>query len=1240
MYCCSSRIIQVTSGALPFTFSVTAGDSAYNLGAGVDTGPIVISSGDIVHFFSLNTIDFQVIPGSANVYAEARIDPNPLNAITVSSAGLFAPGAGSGLNIYNSDGTITDPIRIATVGNSWLRFIANNGTFLGEHSIEGFGIADSIQNLATNETNRLDVGTTNNTLRSINPGTSEDAWVRTSVNTGNPFVNIQATDGLRQSIIETSAGLTTQNIFISTDGVNNRTELVQDNDSFNFRNTLPGPFTIQLNGDPGVAGEVLTSNGPTASPTWEPITVNLTNQTFNSNTIWDFLNNDWTVNNVDNWTVDSNTINFNAPVICFTGITQNDALTRILVQDAGGCLAWRDVASLPSGGGFGSTTLTNNVVVDASNFDVQFINVDEFEIDANVFEVNSPSICFTGITQNDTLTRFLVQDAGGCISWRDASTVIGGMSFNVTGNSGSQTITNGNTLNLNGVGLIGTAAVATDQVDISLTGGANGQIITTVAGVPTWGFPADIINNVTFTSPVNWDFGNNDWNVTNVNDINIDSSTFNLNAPIICLTGITQNDTLTRFLVQDVGGCVSWRDAATIVGDSDWLTIQTNNPELNFINNAYRAGGIGVIGRPHGVTFPFDTNDLIFDMEVAGGNTNTIGANAAYGGQASFQLLTNNGEPSLYQSAISIGNTVGTTPLGGGSPALFNLGGVGNRNLVISHVGSAVIDAGAVPAMQLYGNSNTSYGASVIISDMQDAGASALPQTMDHGGGNFNIPLLYLNSTEDAPVIYLRNDNPVLSNKGGGIVFENTLTQSKGVIGHGMDVTFPGLLPSTIADSMFMGVGAVGANDSHIAVTAGGGAAISNGGALVTTTTEDLYVGGTFNLIRFANYPNTRDDSGSDTPINFIYSDASGNLKSTGITNILGPDILIGVGGKVMTFEGDIDVQGQIDPNSIAFSTGLTGTYNAATFGGYGLFPISAAEQRTIFVAPAINSAAAFEVRRADKITDVFSVDTLGNNIIISDYPNTRNNSGVDVPTNFLYTNAAGALRSAPTSILAGGSGTVTSVSQSPVCPVVTTGFSQSPLQSITTGTTTAILNMREEKAKQFVSMANAGATQTGLNVAGVFPLGQHFILTQNNPSSCRPALWTIEFEMIMTFYYNTRFDIEFDFRLNILAGTGMPSLVNYYYENIRIPAQTATDQIERRSIRIPVFLSNRSGVPVPVGGASPDIRIEPQFTVITPNTHPSTTPTAFVSKLTHLGFEFGNPAFSSGGREFVWETI
>ena len=46
--CCGLNIVNLGGPGAPFTFSVTGGNSPYNGGLGVITGPIVVNSGDIL----------------------------------------------------------------------------------------------------------------------------------------------------------------------------------------------------------------------------------------------------------------------------------------------------------------------------------------------------------------------------------------------------------------------------------------------------------------------------------------------------------------------------------------------------------------------------------------------------------------------------------------------------------------------------------------------------------------------------------------------------------------------------------------------------------------------------------------------------------------------------------------------------------------------------------------------------------------------------------------------------------------------------------------------------------------------------------------------------------------------------------------------------------------------------------------------------------------------------------------
>lgn len=99
---CSTRIINLGAGA-PFTFNVTSGSGPLP-GGPILTGPITITNNDTIHFWSTNTIDFDVTLGSANVETEVRLDPNPTNALTSSVAGLFVPPAAYSWNVNGNSG--------------------------------------------------------------------------------------------------------------------------------------------------------------------------------------------------------------------------------------------------------------------------------------------------------------------------------------------------------------------------------------------------------------------------------------------------------------------------------------------------------------------------------------------------------------------------------------------------------------------------------------------------------------------------------------------------------------------------------------------------------------------------------------------------------------------------------------------------------------------------------------------------------------------------------------------------------------------------------------------------------------------------------------------------------------------------------------------------------------------------------------------------------------------------------
>lgn len=330
--CCSNvRIVQL-GGAVPFTFNISAGTGPIP-GGPITSGPLAINTGDTVHFWSVNSINFQVTPGSVNVGAEVRLDPNINNIITASPLGLLVDGSAlpSGVNIYNSDGTITDPNRIVTIGASTLNFNADNAGFLSNTAITTNQFRIDYSDPAGYAGSFSD-NSTYNEMANGNAALDEVARIFTQDSAGNdPSAGIQVVSGpLGITGIDVNSGSNLGNYI-------------------NLYNNFGTYFELRLDGDPGASGEVLTSQGPGVSPIWGPVTItanSLDNLFFTQDIDWDFGGNDWNVTNVNDISFTSNTFDVNSPVVCFTGITRNNALTRILAQDAGGCLAWRDVSTI------------------------------------------------------------------------------------------------------------------------------------------------------------------------------------------------------------------------------------------------------------------------------------------------------------------------------------------------------------------------------------------------------------------------------------------------------------------------------------------------------------------------------------------------------------------------------------------------------------------------------------------------------------------------------------------------------------------------------------------------------------------------------------------------------------------------------------------------------------------------------------------------------------------------------
>ena len=605
MCCCGQvRIIQ-TGGAAPFTFSITGGNSPYNGGLGVITGPIVINNNDIVHFFSANTIDFNVTPGSVNVGAEVRLDPNPLNtlsssvaglmgnaaaysfdighnvganytinngdtwkvtsgnntldtvnlgglitgfnvridpnptnAITTSIAGIYVPAGG--VNIYNSDGTITDPTRTVTIGNSYLLFDAQDAASQSNIYIDKFANNIFTYDAASQTQNTVTTDLSSAVMQSNN---SADNVAR----------YIAIADGTHAELIHDAVGGMDRNSIYqyASPGVS---YIDLNNSGGNF-------FELRLNGDPGLPGQTIISNGPGGSPIW---------------------------------------------------------------------------GNTGAGGSFG-----------------------------------------------------LAGDIGA-----------------------SETVTVSiDTLAILGGNLISTTVSPSDTITVNILPGANGQVMYTIAGTPTWAFLQDILNVLNFTTDVNWNFGGNDWNVTNADNINITSNTFNVNSPVVCFPGITQNNALTRHLVMDLGGCLAWSDAVGGGGGgpipiNDLLAADgTNNIDNAAFNQTWRwdslTNGVGLQLQSSSIT----TGSL---MQLS---TNQVGANVgrlanilsmgATTGFRGMQITTNDSSTeglNVFQTGQGRALRVETSnagPGGTGAPLVeFERTNAASSNEIVTRIISAGNDNG------------------------------------------------------------------------------------------------------------------------------------------------------------------------------------------------------------------------------------------------------------------------------------------------------------------------------------------------------------------------------------------------------------------------------------------------------------------------------------------------------------------------------------------------------------------
>lgn len=633
MCCCSTRIVQIGGGGIqPFSFEVTAGTGPSPLGP-ITSGPFTVDNlTNRLHFWSTNTIDFNITTGSANVFAETRLDPNINNILTASAAGLLVDGSAlpSGVNLYNSDGTITDPVRVATLGLSTMTW-------------DAVGIVNST--VQTHNANVWQAGTQDIVSGEINYVATTSSQVITEANS-------PSNDIVSRSVNTVFGAVPLSSSFVG--GASFNTELEQGFNYFDFRVNAPNYFELRLNGNAGNVGEVLTSQGSGfSSPIWAPVTVtanSLDNLFFSQNIDWDFQGFDWNILNINDWTVgavdvffNSNTFTVSSPIVCFTGITQNDALARILAQDAGGCISWRDVSTI---GGGANIYSADGTISDPTRTVTIGDSVLEFQAYNGAGTVQSVAhmealamLTWTFDTVN--LRQNTVTTDSGSASIQSDDGILPAHATVITYPSGAIELfaTRGtndpifridaidNSFNFDNIG------AGFFELRLAGNAGALNEVLTSSGSgaSPVWGSAADAMCNLQFSCSPTWDFsGFNTFAWTNI-------ANFSIDAPIICLSGITQNNALTRILAMNASGCLSWRDAATL-GGGGGLSLADSGLSV-FGGTTVRLGG------------PTPGSSPLVGVRSINMNSGSLSFESTLGGMV--------GAPSGQSSNLSIGNNYG-----------------------------------------------------------------------------------------------------------------------------------------------------------------------------------------------------------------------------------------------------------------------------------------------------------------------------------------------------------------------------------------------------------------------------------------------------------------------------------------------------------------------------------------------------------------------------------------------------
>ena len=347
-------------------------------------------------------------------------------------------------------------------------------------------------------------------------------WVANSNLTSNPTTGATTIGG--------DLTVSGTNVNLPAGSIDN-TELANSSVTINTGTGLSGGGNVPLGGTLNLTNSGVTSivagTGVTVSGATGAVTINSSGiSTING-----------TTNQVNVATPSAGTVTLSTPQDIHTGATPTFAgatltalsgsstATEIVVAGAGGTLQTRSISSLPTTGGAepyvtfgaGSSSLTNNRVVQAGTG----IDIVDAGSDNGSLTINN-----TGVTNAAAGTGLSVNQSTGSVTFTNTgvTNLNVGAGLSATGTTGAITLTNTGVTQINGT---------TNQINVT---------------------PASGNGNVTLSTP---------------QDIHTGASPTFAGAT---LTGLANNNTLTRVLVQNASGQVSYRDASTLTGSgpSGW----------------------------------------------------------------------------------------------------------------------------------------------------------------------------------------------------------------------------------------------------------------------------------------------------------------------------------------------------------------------------------------------------------------------------------------------------------------------------------------------------------------------------------------------------------------------------------------------------------------------------------------------------------------------------------------------